>query len=330
MRIEVPLLPGKELSPNARGGFQPNILTWPRRIAKSRIAVHLTIDGEPVSKQRPRLGFTRKGRAYTPRQTREAEDAIGWQIKSAYRGLLVDPDHAFGIRLLFHQSNYQRRDIDNMTKLVFDACNGIVWADDSQVIELIAHVFRGDEHPCTELCIYSLGIFTIPTTTCLACGKKFRTYASWGKKVYCSRACQIAATRTGILKQCAQCGTTIYRAPHKLKAGQYFCSLECKHLYGTVEVTCEQCGKVFRRPRSRRKGGRQFCSKICQSNFYRNQHAKHAQGVCIDCGRPTSKKQYQRCRACNAVKDTRAPLTIIELEEAEGGIIPSSPDSRGR
>lgn len=141
----------------------PNILTWPKRIGNDRIRVHMILEGDPVSKQRPRLGFTRKGHAYTPRQTREAEDAIGWQIKLAHRELLVDPDHAFGVRLLFYQANHQRRDIDNMTKLIFDACNGLVWADDSQVVELISHVFRGAEKGQTELCIYSLGFINLPT-----------------------------------------------------------------------------------------------------------------------------------------------------------------------
>lgn len=300
-------------------GNEPNILTWPKKIGQSRIVVQLTIEGEPVSKQRPRLGFTRRGRVYTPRQTKEAEDAIGWQIKSAHKELLVDPDHAFGVRLLFYQSNYQRRDLDNMTKLIFDACNGVVWEDDSQVIELISHVFRGNEISKTELCIYSLGFINKPTKICLACGRVFRTYPSWGNKAYCSRACQIAGTRTGLLKVCAQCGKTIYRHPYRLKAGVYFCSMECKHLYGTIELKCEWCSKEFRRPRSLVKRGRKFCSKECQAAFYRTQRAKNARGICIDCGAPTSKKKYKRCRACYSLllsrKTDSIPETVIVLTD---------------
>ncbi|MBA7630002.1 hypothetical protein ES703_37510 [subsurface metagenome] len=152
---------------------QPNILTWPRRISKSRIRVHLTIPGEPISKQRPRFSINKNGRVYTPRQTRESEEWIGWQIKNAYQGLMPDVDYAFGVRIMFYQSNQQRRDLDNMTKLILDACTRVVWEDDSQVTEIIAHVFRGDDKPRTELCIYSLDYIIHMTSTCLACGKQF-------------------------------------------------------------------------------------------------------------------------------------------------------------
>ena len=139
---------------------QHNILVWPTRIAKSRIRVYLTILGEPISKQRPR--FT-NGRAYTPLKTREAEEWIGWQIKSAYPGLIPFPEYAFGVIRLFYQSNQQRRDLDNMVKLVLDACTGIVWNDDSQVTEIFCHVFRGETEPKTELRIYSLDYLNTPT-----------------------------------------------------------------------------------------------------------------------------------------------------------------------
>jgi len=57
---------------------------------------------------------------------------------------------------MFFTKTQQRRDIDNMTKLFFDACTGIVWGDDSQVHELICRVVRSDENPRTEVAIYRL------------------------------------------------------------------------------------------------------------------------------------------------------------------------------
>ncbi len=295
MRIVVSAVPPAAMSPNA-----PNILTWPTRVRKASVMVQVVIKGDPVSKQRPRLAITRKGNVYTPRQTSEAEDAIGWQIKAAYRGMLADPDHAFGVRLIFYQATQQRRDLDNMTKLVFDACNGIVWADDSQVVEMIGHVFRGEEDPRTEICIYILGHLTVPTRKCLACGKVFRIYPSWVDKRYCSSACQKLGKRSGQLRQCAQCGNTIYREPHKLGVRTFLCSTECKRLYQTAELICVQCSKVFHRAKSLIKPGRAFCSKECQATYWRNTRAKRGRGVCLDCGRATSKKTYIRCRSCYA------------------------------
>jgi len=193
MRIEVSQLPPVSSSCNYSGP-EPNILTWPKKIGQSRIRVHCTIEGEPISKQRPRMSKAKSGRVYTPRQTREAEEWIGWQIKAAYRELLLDSDTAFGVRVLFYQSDQQRRDLDNMIKLILDACTGLVWQDDSQVWEIIGHVFRGTGgDPKTELCVYSLGCLNYDTDVCLVCGKRFRTYESWRRqnRRYCSRACQI-------------------------------------------------------------------------------------------------------------------------------------------
>lgn len=329
IRIKVNQLPPGELSPLA----EPNILTWPKRIGKARIRVHCTIEGEPISKQRPRFSTAKNGRVYTPKQTRESEEWIGWQIKAAHRELLPDSDTAFGVRVLFYQSNQQRRDLDNMIKLVLDACTGLVWQDDSQVWEIIGHVFRGEETPKTELCVYSLGVLNYDTEVCLACGKLFRTYRSWRRqgKRYCSRACQSSASRSGQMKPCANCGTMVYRAPYRLRTGRnVYCSAECKAQHTTDELTCEDCGRVFRRPHSLNKAGRKFCSIECQVNFWRKHKAKTTQGVCSICGGTTSKRSYSKCRPCfisskkfqspgrKSTQLLEAPLTIIELREEEG------------
>jgi Holliday junction resolvase RusA-like endonuclease len=43
-----------------------------------------------------------------------------------------------GVELAFYQGTRARKDIDNMTKLVLDALNGVAWADDVQVSMLLA------------------------------------------------------------------------------------------------------------------------------------------------------------------------------------------------
>ena len=48
----------------------------------------------------------------------------------------------------------KRGDLDNYTKVMFDALNGLVWTDDKQVIEI--HSFREDDkmNPRVEFLVY--------------------------------------------------------------------------------------------------------------------------------------------------------------------------------
>ena len=50
----------------------------------------------------------------------------------------------------------RRGDLDNYTKIMFDALNGLVWLDDSQVVEI--HSFRADDktNPRVEFLVYEL------------------------------------------------------------------------------------------------------------------------------------------------------------------------------
>jgi len=121
--------------------------------------VHLHIAGEPVAKGRPRLG--KAGNVYTPAATTAAERVIGWAVKAAHPGveptaLLVGLAVDFRSRVPATQRN-GRPDLDNLCKTVQDALNGIVWGDDSQVVELHATLRRGVPDPGTTLRIYLAG-----------------------------------------------------------------------------------------------------------------------------------------------------------------------------
>lgn len=50
----------------------------------------------------------------------------------------------------------RRGDLDNYTKVMFDAMNGVVWLDDSQVVEI--HSFRADDrrNPRVEFLVYEV------------------------------------------------------------------------------------------------------------------------------------------------------------------------------
>lgn len=95
--------------------------------------VQFRVDGEPMSKARARV--TRHG-AYTPIRTRQAEDAVRAAFLAAYPGRTHDSGvNSWAVALVFDRSTRVRRDWDNLAKLVTDALNGLVWADDSQIIQ---------------------------------------------------------------------------------------------------------------------------------------------------------------------------------------------------
>lgn len=118
-----------------------------------QLIVDLTIDGEPLSKQRPRLG--KGGRTHTPAETVKAEQSIGWEVKAKLRAVEPDKVSDFGVEVVFYTNN-ARTDLDNLTKLLMDACNKLVWHDDRQVTRLAASLIRKSKAPRTVLKIYAL------------------------------------------------------------------------------------------------------------------------------------------------------------------------------
>ena len=101
---------------------------------------------EPFAKRRPRFG---KGRVYSDPQTIAAEDAVRYYARRAMEGRepLVGPV-SLTIRFCFETKvknalgrwHVKKPDLDNLEKLVMDACNPSpahgfagVWRDDSQV-----------------------------------------------------------------------------------------------------------------------------------------------------------------------------------------------------
>lgn len=112
------------------------------------------VTGQPVGKARPRV--TRAGRVYTPKKTEQAEQDIK---KMAGYAMCGDPplQGALELSVIFRmavpaswtkgkrQQAYRQEmrpavkpDIDNLIKTVMDACNGVIYLDDSQVIKLAA------------------------------------------------------------------------------------------------------------------------------------------------------------------------------------------------
>lgn len=105
--------------------------------ARAFVLVH---PGPPVSWERPgEVRDKTTGRVlgrFTPAKTRKAEEALMWEFIRAIgrrpRPLFLD---TVALVTLFFVPSKQRKDTDNLAKLVMDAgTKAKVWDDDSQVI----------------------------------------------------------------------------------------------------------------------------------------------------------------------------------------------------
>ncbi len=264
-----------------------------------QIVARFTVDGEPASKARAR--FTKSGHSYTPAKTKEAEAKVAWAFKSAGGRKDEDPEASFGVFCLFFNGTRQRRDVDNMIKLVLDGLNGVAWTDDAQVLEVGArkdYVERDEAR--TEVVVYQAPRVGKPMRVCVECGEKFRVYDSWPNKVHCSNDCMLAQRRLARRRTCQTCGKEW--DPGKPSEAK-FCSRECRQQSGRVEISCDRCGASLSRQRCHVRAVN-YCTPACAAAA-RDRSLSRADGTCSDCGGPTSKKKYKRCRSCNAKANTR-------------------------
>ena len=114
------------------------------------LVLDLKVEGQPLPKARARV--TGRG-AYTPERNLKNELMLEWHMKTRVpnpvRGdLIVDVD--------FFRSDQRQCDLDNLVKQIFDAANGVVWNDDSQIICLYAQKLFDKSRPRTELRVWKI------------------------------------------------------------------------------------------------------------------------------------------------------------------------------
>jgi Holliday junction resolvase RusA-like endonuclease/endogenous inhibitor of DNA gyrase (YacG/DUF329 family) len=271
-------------------------VAYPVALRADDIAVQCVVPGVPLSKQRPR--FVRKtGAVFTPRETRDREQTIGAYAQLNAGWAKPDAVSAFGVRVVFYVANAQRKDTDNMLKLVLDGLTKIIWADDSQVGEVMAWKREDHAQPRTEFVAYRLGYPAARTgKLCVRCGTSFVVYPSLSKTC-CSTACAAELRRVQRVprRPCLQCGVLVYR---RAKEGRVFCSVRCKSLGDTIECTCAQCGIKYRKPQSQVRAGRTYCSDTCLRSFRNAGRRSQFKGICIACGGGVTRKEYLRCAGC--------------------------------
>lgn len=134
--------------------------------------VTFTIPGEPVAQGRPKFS-TRGGfaRAYDPKKSKDGKSVVRLCARDAVKDSdLIEPLSGpllmmvqFGIAL--PKSAYRKRipvgrhwrtkkpDLDNLVKLIKDACSGIIYIDDNQISRVVAEKITcgQDELPYTKV-----------------------------------------------------------------------------------------------------------------------------------------------------------------------------------
>lgn len=118
--------------------------------------IFFTVDGDPVAKGRPR--FVRRADSvgtYTPKKTASYETRVRLAAISAMMrrqptdrpvqlsvmlGMRIPPSWSTRRHVQAAAGEIRatkKPDADNVVKLIKDACNGIVWRDDAQVVRLV-------------------------------------------------------------------------------------------------------------------------------------------------------------------------------------------------
>ena len=131
--------------------------------------VSFEISHSPVAKGRPR--FTRAGRAYTPKKTKDYEEFVRAYLASQIRSkdFPLNKGYRVALNLTFYLpipksfSKKKRQaaideeimpvtrpDVDNYIKVIVDGMNGIIFEDDSQVVCIHAHK-RYSDAPRTDV-----------------------------------------------------------------------------------------------------------------------------------------------------------------------------------
>lgn len=259
--------------------------------------IHFTIDGEPVSKARARFtGYGSKSRAYTPAKTKTAEERVAWAFRQAGGEFEPDGEITFGVELTFYNGTRQRRDIDNMIKLILDGLNGVAWVDDTQVVQVSARKrFVSKAEARTVVTVGRVGVMDRLTKPCEHCGKDFVTYRSLSGQRFCSRACGNASRYAARERICEHCGKSFLA--HGASRDTKYCSKECQVDAGWTSIDCDVCGTSFRRRRCHVKG-RNYCSPPCRDTAHAANRRSRPKGTCVDCGGPVSRKGYERCQVC--------------------------------
>ena len=126
--------------------------------------IKIRVPGDPVPKGRPRAtAIGGQARMYTPAATRAYEQRVAVAAREATAkappmdgALSVSIEITMPIPASWTKAKRAdalagmvmptgRPDLDNLIKALTDACNGIVWRDDAQIVRLMAEKRYGEQ-----------------------------------------------------------------------------------------------------------------------------------------------------------------------------------------
>lgn len=290
---------------------------------RPELIARFEVFGEPQSKARARTA--RRGDkivTYSPTSNRRGEDGIKAAYLEQTRRIETSADKAFAVRAIFYHATRQRRDVDNMLKLVLDGLNKVAWADDTQVVEVTGRKILTDKSEArTVVEVYRIGDVPRLTTMCHNCGVAMVTYPSWlnakNRTKFCSAECRQAKSDKVRERKCLQCGAK-FISKGKMK-DRKFCSTECKASNGSTEIECAICGAPFIQYKSWAKT-RPCCSADCSKERAKRVRADRAttrfRGQCLVCGAGTTRKEYRRCNPCK-LEGKAIPLSAVPYQEGD-------------
>lgn len=269
------------------------------------------VEGEPRSKARARtVRAGNKLRTYSPESNVRAEAVIRQAYLEQTNQVEDSTEKTFAVRATFYHATRQRRDVDNMLKLILDGLNGAAWADDMQVIEVVGRkVLTEKAEARTVVEVYRVGDVPRLTTLCQNCCEPMITYPSWQnverRKKFCSAECRRAKSAKDRERKCQQCGKK-FAAKGKAE-DRTFCSAKCKTSAGSVQIECVICGKQFTQHRSwveSRPCCSSECSEVRAKGKREERASKYFPGTCLICGAGTTRKEYKRCNPCKLAGKT--------------------------
>ena len=118
--------------------------------------IKIVIDGDPIPAARPR--FSGRRYCYCPARDMEYREMIQWQARQAMQGAEPMTCEICAEIKLYRRYRRTARiygDVDNHLKAIFDALNGIVIADDAQIIRCVVSKYTDKERPRAEIEIFS-------------------------------------------------------------------------------------------------------------------------------------------------------------------------------
>lgn len=187
-----------------------------------------------------------KGSMFRAPQYKAFREIVSGLIKFGYNGKARN-DKLYGVRIRMRQNvignkrRFYRGDIDNMTKPILDSTTGIIWIDDSQLVDLHVTLEKESRQSGFDAVFYEVADWHNyrDTVNCANCGKKFLKLKSQ-------------------VKLCKQ----------------HFCCLACRHAYQRIKSNCLYCGREFSFVRSAERGTK-FCSQNCYWDYMREHPEKY-------------------------------------------------------